>query len=467
MVTTIKMIKTVKKAAVELLCIVAVFGVSGCGQDALGTENRNPPASDGQAYVAGTENAWKEMTDTSVFGWQDNTSDLYTCIAKTILPVENQEKLDEFYVGGEILSETMWGRLCAYREKDANRLEGETLYLINEAGDVKSIPISSLNESISGEIFMKAGSNVDGTGCVLATNDYSQDMVRNCKVAVLDSEGELLWPLVIAQDISVWNIYDRYDSFIADEKGNIYFAGNSDGEENGAYMALDKDGNLICSKECSGSVSLQVLPDGRIAACIREQTAEGICVQLREIKLGSSDEEILAEWRGNADNAPDCMTLSGEDVLLIADRTGVYQCSIDGKTEETLYAWENHGIHIYSVKQMTVDENGTIRVLYYMPEPNRENPQIPVLVCLRPTTEKREMLEIDFAVSSGKRENYEQAVVSFYESYPNCKVNLVSYEDESRLLTELIAGEGPVLVDTSLVSFADHKGLWECLDKRL
>lgn len=467
MVTMIKMIKTAQKTAAELLCIAAVFGVSGCGQDALGTENRNTPTPDGQAYVVGTESTWEEMTDTSVFGWQDNTSDLYTCISKTILPVENQEKLDEYYVGGEILSGTMWGRLCAYREKDADRLEGETLYLINEAGDVKSIPISSLNESISGEIFMKAGSTVDGTGCVLATNNYSQDMVRSCEIAVLDSEGELLQPLVTAQDISVWNLYDRYDSFIADENGNIYFAGNSDGEEKGAYMVLDKDGNLIFSKEYSGSVGLQVLPDGRIAACTREKTAEGICVQLRDIEPESSDAEVLAEWRGNAGNDPDCMTLSGEDVLLVADRTGVYQCGIDGKTEETLYAWENHGIHIDSVKHMTVDENGTIRVLYYMPEPDRENPQIPVLVCLQPTMEKRQMLEIDFAVSSRTQENYEQAVVSFYESYPNCKVNLVTYEDESRLLTELIAGEGPVLVDTSLISFAANKELWECLDKRL
>lgn len=124
----------------------------------------------------------------------------------------------------------------------------------------------------------------------------------------------------------------------------------------------------------------------------------------------------------------------------------MHACSTDGKVIETLYKWDNHGIRISLLGQMIVDEKGTIRIVYYTPEPDRENPQIPVLVCLQPVTEKREMLEIDFAVPAYNKESYEQAVVDFYRDYPNCKINLVTYEEESRLLTELVAGDGPVLV---------------------
>lgn len=454
-----------KEAITWGLSAMLLISAVGCGGESGGTMNQ------AEQTVPETESSWYSPSDTDGFVWQDNTVDAYVCVSRTVLPVENAGKLDEFFMGGEMLSKTMWGRLCHYREKDADRLAGMILYMVDATDEVKGFPITSMDESISSKVFMKVGTTVDGMGCVLATNNFAQDGSRNCEIVVLDGEGNLIVPVVTAQDASLWDSYERNDSFIADAQGNIYFTGRyTEGETKSALLVLDKEGKLIFERKGYDWLSLQVLPDGRIAACVREKAGSGILIQLRNVDIVSGEEEVLAEWRGDDEGSvPLCVTLLDAGTLLYVNNRGLYSCKTDGNNQNLLYEWSNHGISINTRAnvQMTVDDEQLVRVLYYENEPYRENPQIPVLLCLCPTTEKRQMQEIDFAIPSGKEEEYRKAVTDFYKLYPNCKVNLVTYEDESRLLTELIAGKGPVLVDTGLVSFEENEELWECLDKRL
>lgn len=289
---------TVKRVAIWILCMVLALGGMGCGNRSEGAVDTTVPAGNGQNSSTVTEELWEEQVHNATFSWQDNTLDPYTCVSKVVLPVENKERLYEYFIGGEMLSGSMWGRLCCYGEKDADRLEGETLYLLNDAGEVKAFPVETLDESIASKTFAKAGPSTEGTGCVLATNNFSQDGGRNCEIAVMNEDGTLAQPLVVAQDSSVWNHYDRYDDFIADAQGNIHFTGNvNDEEKQGAYLVLDKEGNLLLEKQEPGKVSLQVLADDRIAAYVREKAGNEMQLQLKMTDMVSGEEEILAEWR--------------------------------------------------------------------------------------------------------------------------------------------------------------------------
>lgn len=82
-------------------------------------------------------------------------------------------------------------------------------------------------------------------------------------------------------------------------------------------------------------------------------------------------------------------------------------------------------------------------------------------------TEKKETFEVTFAVDKDREETYRDAVADFNWKHNDCKIDMVVYEEQDRLLTELTSGKGPVLVDTSLVPFADNEKLWECLDDAL
>lgn len=86
-------------------------------------------------------------------------------------------------------------------------------------------------------------------------------------------------------------------------------------------------------------------------------------------------------------------------------------------------------------------------------------------VHLEPTTQEVEVKSITFAVDHWNKNAYSAAVADFNRTYPAYQINLTEYQyDDQKMLTELIAGEGPVIIDTALVEFEDMTKYWEPLD---
>ena len=85
-------------------------------------------------------------------------------------------------------------------------------------------------------------------------------------------------------------------------------------------------------------------------------------------------------------------------------------------------------------------------------------------LCLEPTTENVEIFELTMAVPSYMEASYRSIVARFNKQYPNCNITLKTDYDETMLLTELMAGKGPVLIDSSLTGFDNQEKLWEPFD---
>lgn len=59
---------------------------------------------------------------------------------------------------------------------------------------------------------------------------------------------------------------------------------------------------------------------------------------------------------------------------------------------------------------------------------------------------------------------YSEAIVEYNKEHPDKKIVVKSDYDPTALRTKLISGDGPVLVDSSLLSFAGNEDMWESLD---
>lgn len=59
---------------------------------------------------------------------------------------------------------------------------------------------------------------------------------------------------------------------------------------------------------------------------------------------------------------------------------------------------------------------------------------------------------------------YSEAIVEYNKEHPDKKIVVESDYDSTALRTKLISGDGPVLVDSSLLSFAGNEDMWEPLD---
>ena len=104
-----------------------------------------------------------------------------------------------------------------------------------------------------------------------------------------------------------------------------------------------------------------------------------------------------------------------------------------------------------------VTADGTIEILYQ--DVGGRN-----YVVLKPTENKEELKSITIAVSPYNKNAYLSAAAYFVQKYPQYNVIVKDDYDETSLLTQLGAGEGPVLIDTELTGFENLEKLWQPLD---
>ncbi|MCR5500279.1 MAG: ABC transporter substrate-binding protein [Acetatifactor sp.] len=145
--------------------------------------------------------------------------------------------------------------------------------------------------------------------------------------------------------------------------------------------------------------------------------------------------------------------------IIYVNNSGVFCCDETWGNQETLYLWTNHGITANSAS-VYPRQNGEIGVLYYEGDDER-------FVLLAPTTEEVEIKQITLAVAPHRVMRYSAAVTNFNKKYPAYHIELKSDYDETRLLTELVSGGGPVLIDSCLTGFENQQKLWEPLDGML
>lgn len=179
--------------------------------------------------------------------------------------------------------------------------------------------------------------------------------------------------------------------------------------------------------------------------------------QVRYYDVDAGEEKLLFTAEESFNVRYYGYTLFDEKTVLYANSSGLYLADLNMKNPKPIYLWLNHGLKITDVEKIQIKDDKSVSLIckvgkdvYYL--------------CLEPVKEQVEMQEITLAVSPHLKSKYANAVYEFQRKYPTCHIELKTDYDTTVLNTELIAGSGPVLVDTSLTQFETKKQLWAPLN---
>lgn len=254
-------------------------------------------------------------------------------------------------------------------------------------------------------------------------------------------------------------------TIIVDGNGYIHMAGVPLVYNMTDYYILSSDGDMIATRQFEKSSFMRfiTLPDGQVACDSRESAGsvnEAGSGQYHHkvewIDPRTGEESVLFEYDEldrEGKNRIQAVNVFDDDRLVYADSEGVYFSDYSLTDSRQIYSWRDQAISVSDICDVSRDENGTISILM-----NRGGSLY--LHHLVPKPEN--VQEIELAVSLGG-DTYSEAVMEFNKRHPEYRIVIRDDYDETALLTRLIAGDGPVLVDSSLVSFAEHETLWEPL----
>ena len=268
------------------------------------------------------------------------------------------------------------------------------------------------------------------------------------------------------------------DSIIMDSSENIHMIirqlapfedGTSVLYETSQYYIFSKEGKQLVSWANPNLSELCVVYDDQVAySCIInyfDETAETpyinkMCNSLGIIDPETGNRKDLVEipYYNEQDemDAFSEITMMDEENVCYADTNGFYKVNIQTDEKTLLYQWKDHGMKISGIYHMDTDTNGISLLL--------EESNTPIYLHMEPVTEKKDLVTIDLVVSATNKPKYNKMVTEFHKQFPNYHINIISGMDETALKTALIAGEGPVLIDTEVTGFEDLEKLWLPLD---
>ena len=228
------------------------------------------------------------------------------------------------------------------------------------------------------------------------------------------------------------------------------------------YVVISPTGEIVFKAEGSHWLSLHAFGEGRIAVCDYETTLNGE-TRFYEADLESggvrelSVSKIGAEDKKRIKNYGMYATPLDENRLLCCMNNGViiYDSS-EGKVKN-LYQWSNHGILPTQVRDAIMMSDESIGIIY------KDKDGLHYIL-LKPTEKQEEIKSITFAVSPEHLNTYQSAAAYFNAAYPSYNVTIRGDFDETSLLTQLGAGDGPVIVDTAITGFEELESLWQPLD---
>lgn len=450
---------SMKKTISSFLIIVLIaLQICGCGanfdesSDIHNTEHaRNDISQDSQDVGVDSESVPNVSAVQMLLG-RDNSLDAYTATVNIPLQVEEPEgaiaggasniflgSSRAYYFKKHLLEnvEQCWDELVfstAGNEKGSEHFDRE-----NQLWNVG--PVCGTDHYIASSYALKEGSEGDYR-YFLVEKDENHETLQEIPLNFLDGVGFTEGFLSIRH-------------FAKDGSGIIHLVRNIGAEWH--YLLLSPEGEILVEYASESGYVRGLIPlyDGRVAFWNVTGTDESLQTILQYMEAETGRIISLAAMGKESY----CFTLLDENTLLYADRDGVYRSSLSSDNPELLYRWSNHGILLSDVSAMQADEEGHIRLIY-------EGFGNMNYLCLEPTVEEVEILQVTLALfpHNSNAAFYQRVAAEFNRRYPTCHIEVRSDYEKSVLLTELIAGKGPVLIDGFLVGFEEQEKLWEPLD---
>lgn len=455
------------KRLLFIFCI-SMISLCGCGQKQSGQEQYKPDRQEeGNQYYFTHED----------LHWQDNSLDAYSASFSYQMDLEKPEGEYFGYLYNPCFGTSefrIFQSFVSPESSDIYQCTGVT----NEGIHFRK-EITEIGDFVSTE--ENTGNSICCVGSVWGSNQYAVVTVsRNT-------------PGVFVYQLTIWNedfepirtvelealtssLYLNIDEIFIDEQERLHvIARLIEGEyvfgEEGSceyfYKVIDADGKLLQNIELNGdgrdrknylNPELRPFWNGRVGVCCQFEHEENgktkLGLNLLYFDIESGEEILLAS---NPEAPMDC-TLWAEDTILFADGTGVYLCDLQWQNVQPIYLWKNHSFAVTDVR-VFLDCGGEQKIHLFC----RRNEEI-FYRELIPTTKEVPVTEINFAIKGHQMDNYEGFVRYFNQKYPACKVNIDTTYTDTKLRTELITGEGPVLIDTLLTGFEEQVEYWEPLD---
>ncbi len=442
-----------------ILCIISL-SFCGCGVSMLNGEQESlgTTPEEQMENIDVTVNDNPQDVDLLISDklWEDNTKDIYTGVIRNVFDIHEQSpeglqmsSIPTLYSSGK----GIWLKKFFFEEFKNNK---EYICFGQPDGSFFDLELNPENYGLQGAVLM-AGPSIDTEEFILYISTRKDGAFID-SFAVIDSEGNCVRTFMPDKKIDL-HTYAPIQ-MILDKEGNTCFWTST--ETGLHYFVMDKEGKLILEKYDTEYVDIDflVMLDGEIRLLVmtEEYTMKIISVDL---ETGKEKEVFdLSRLQEDSGRFPILFaTIDNNDNIYYVNAEGIY-LSENGKKTEALYLFRNHGITVRDVSSMEVNEAAEISIMFAGAEATE-------FMVLQPTHEQKELIEIPFVIAESSKTKYKEAIVSFNKKYPNYLISIVEYEDASLLNTELIAGQGPVLVDTSLTGFEEKEDFWECLDEEI
>ena len=381
----------------------------------------------------GSSDQTEEMFIETDLVWKDNSLDAYSAAKETIVISETK---DEKALNGGATMAAMSKEGVAVLKKHlyekADDSWDEITYL-NRSGELNRVRIAEGTQKQAWGIGSVADSNhyvlfmteknkevSEELHYLLVELDENLKEIRNIEIAYLSKE-QYEFPLSIMVDANGYchMITENYDT------GEVcYYISDSDGKLMQKMQQSQKEG-----------IYLQLLPDGSVALHTEKGVNAYSPVSGEATRF--SDLEVENSY---------CMDWNQKEILLLT-RQGIYRKERLTEHKEPLYVWLNHGISVSGIAAARIDDSKGISVLF-------TGEQGYQYVHLVPTENEVTVVKIPFAVSRSGKEMYAEAVTQFNKAYPAYHITLEEYQyADSKLLTKITTGEGPVLIDADLLEW--------------
>lgn len=243
-------------------------------------------------------------------------------------------------------------------------------------------------------------------------------------------------------------------SIASDVDGYWHVASTRRRDDIESYYVLAPNGDIIFSTEFDDSYVTRfiLLPDGHIACDIRRPGDNNAPSDRRIGMFRVSDNEFLDILQVPSELASNAVNIFNNNKLVYATCDGVFVADFSLSNKTCIYSWDSNAIDFENAYAICMKDEELL-ILY-------ETTNETVFQKLISTAEDVETIEITFAVADTDKRKYSEVVNNFNKNHPNCKIRLQDGYESSSLTTQLISGDGPVIVDTKITGFSDKRNLW-------
>lgn len=425
----------------HVLIFATMLMLCGCKSNSIESESGLSPAS---IVKVGTE---------------DSSIDALSMVTNSLVETDNNSEgvgltVQQLYKTG----------LCIYSYKnfaDNADLNYEEIKLLDLKGDCKSF---SSPKGDGGTY--SAGIDPSTGGYFKFRIVWPKDEESKCEYFVdkYDRDEALIETINLECLDSFKNIV-AYGCMI-DQNGLIHVAQNYSEDGKKYYLVISERGELLLKHDLNDyfPIGMGITYDGSVyckAFKLDEANPDSVAYSMFEYDNATNNIQPLLDYCETKGEKPFDIQFQAlnfyEDKYICADSTGIYLYDEKFNNPEILYEWNKHGQTVEQIHEILMDENG--RVLITLSSENELK-----FCVLEPTEEKNELLTVEFAVSPYGKSKYAIAVRDFNRSHPSVVIEMKDDYDKTELLTRIISGDGPVLIDTNLIDLNNMKNNLEPLN---